>query len=121
MQFGAPELLKLLWIVPPLAFALLWRAQQRRLAWAVAGFVLLPLLMIPFALDTTRTIGFGFLGLLIGLAALQTHLDKPLHKKLTLALLAANLLIPSASYGQDFVVMESGLYEVIWSLFGGPV
>jgi hypothetical protein len=87
---------KLLWIIPVICATVLrkklpWRAQAMSILLLVA-----PLGLIPLAFDTSRLVGFGFLGIILCIAPLHAYAQK--HRALLLllhVLFLANLLLPS--------------------------
>lgn len=88
---------KLLWIAPVLAVAMLWNQKDTATSAAIVGITFFPVLLTLIAWDTTRVAGFGWLGLLIAVGVLLrewSRQPKAYHYAL-LALISANLLIPS--------------------------
>jgi hypothetical protein len=88
---------KLLWIAPAVAVAMLWNQKDKATSAAIVGITFFPVVLTLIAWDTTRVAGFGWLGLLIAVGVLLrewSRQPKAYHYAL-LALISANLLIPS--------------------------
>jgi hypothetical protein len=88
---------KLLWIAPALAVAILWNQKDKATSTAIVSITFFPVLLTLIAWDTTRVAGFGWLGLLIALGVLMREWDRQpkVYQYALLALISANLLIPS--------------------------
>ncbi len=104
---------KLFWIVGCVAAIKAWRNAERSVAWSILTPMLLPLVIIPFAVDTSRFAGFGFLGLLV---ALQYVVEREVLKPKALNTIAiVNLILPSVYVGLNSgVQMFPGLYHVVY-------
>lgn len=104
---------KLFWLVGMLAAIGAWRNAERPVATTILALMLLPLMLVPFAVDTSRFAGFGFFGLLVAVRyAIEHEVLKP---KTFMALSVVNLLIPSVYIGVNSgVMLFPGLYRVVY-------
>lgn len=115
---------KLLWLVFALLSYFLLMKKESMLFLSLLSMILFPIALVGFAFDTTRNVGFGFLGILISLDIwLQENQDFPKWLYLTIsALLYINLLIPIHSIIVDYPPSLQdypyrGLYQIIHSIF----
>ena len=103
---------KLLWLA--IGGALVDARHARRARAFVAVAALLPLLTLPIAVDGSRMVGFGFLGVLAALELFARHASR----RVLVALAALNLLIPSFYVGLNTGPrLEPGLYRSAVGLF----
>ncbi len=96
-----------------LRFPLFAAAVGVSVATTILALMLLPLMLVPFAVDTSRFAGFGFFGLLVAVRyAIEHEVLKP---KTFMALSVVNLLIPSVYIGVNSgVMLFPGLYRVVY-------
>lgn len=104
---------KLFWIVIAIGIVTAWRSGDKRFAAQILATVLLPLIIIPFAADTSRLAGFGFFGMLLAVKCVMEK--KVMSPAATTVLALLNLFIPSVYVGLNTgVVMQPGLYKALW-------
>lgn len=114
---------KLLWLLFFYLGCQLWQQKEKVSLVAIAALTFFPVLMIFIALDTTRLIGFGFLGLLISCSILFGELWQKIpkyHHYLLLFIIYSNILIPSHTVVliyQDSLSTYPyrGIYQLIYS------
>ncbi|HXG01565.1 MAG TPA: hypothetical protein VNL69_12285, partial [Bacteroidota bacterium] len=104
---------KLFWIVTATAAVRALKGGEPTVARTIIACTFVPLVVIPFAVDTSRFAGFGFLGLL---SAVRYVVDQKVLAGRTLDLVAIiNLLIPSVYVGLNSgVAMFPGLYSLLY-------
>lgn len=105
--------LKLLWVLVGVGIVAAIKAGETRLVWTAVCMTAVPALMLPVVLDTSRFMGYGFMGLLVLLQFLFTHgfLDRPLVK----SILWLNIVVPSFYVGLNVgIVCKPGVYELIY-------
>lgn len=104
---------KLFWIVIATAAVRALKGGEPTVARTIIACTLVPLVVIPFAVDTSRFAGFGFLGLL---AAVRYVVDQKVLTGRTFDIVAImNLLIPSVYVGLNSgVAMFPGLYSLLY-------
>lgn len=104
---------KLLWIFPVIAA---WRAFRRGSYWpavAVLFPLLFPLFTLPFAIDTSRLMGWGFAGVLLALLYLVKREGKM--PQYFMPLMLVNLLVPSLYIGLNTgPLIFPGLYKILY-------
>ncbi len=104
---------KLLWLIPLLAIGSAIRANRRQPAFSMAWILAVPLLTLPFAIDTSRLMGWGFAGVLLGLLYFARMDEKFLEKLKPLFLF--NLVIPSVYVGLNTgPLIFPGLYRILY-------
>ncbi len=114
---GVAIAFKLFWVVPIVAILYAIRNEEVRIAWAIAAVILFPLASLPFALDTSRLMGWSFVALLIGLQYLIN--TGVLTQRSVRVLAVANLLVPSFYIGLNSgIISQPGLYDVILRYLG---
>jgi hypothetical protein len=104
---------KLFWIVNGVAVVKAWKSGGRRDALFFVTALLLPLAILPFAVDASRLAGFGFAGMLL---ALKFVLDRGMISPVAMTVFSIlNLIIPSFYVGLNSgIVLQPGLYKLLW-------
>ncbi len=101
---------KLLWLVPISAWLSRGGASVRQRFWLTVT-LLFPFTMIPLV-DTSRLIGWGFVGFLYFLAQLIAVERRPWARSVGRVVLVLNLLIPSLYCGTNTgIITAPGLYQ----------
>jgi hypothetical protein len=104
---------KLFWLLGIPTALRAWRNTERSVAATILAFMLLPLAVVPFAVDTSRFAGFGFFGLLVAVQYAIEH--EALKPKMITALSLVNLVVPSVYIGLNSgMMMFPGVYRVLY-------
>jgi hypothetical protein len=88
---------KLLWFLLLYAVQRLWSDRERETALAMVSITVFAVVIILVAWDTTRLVGFGFLGMLIALVVVANDYSQLVksQRQILLAIVCANIILPS--------------------------
>lgn len=104
---------KLFWIAIGIAVVKTWNIGDRRLSLFILVALFTPLIILPFAVDTSRLAGLGFFGMLLAVKFLMER--NIINPAVAVAFSIANLLIPSFYVGLNSgIVFQPGLYRLVW-------
>jgi hypothetical protein len=111
---------KLFWILLALFLWVIWRKRDGTSLLRLLAITIFPVALTLFAWDTTRVAGFGWLGMAIALTLFlkETPELHYIYQYSAIALLCANLLIPSYNVvmfaaGSPTVYPYPGLYRIL--------
>ncbi len=106
---------KLLWI--PLGYVTfrLFREGEHWLALALGLLLLCPLILLPLGVDTSRLMGFGFFGLLVGMAIFLREYQSFPRRELMLYFILGSILVPSYYVDMNLtgIYAQHGLYPAM--------
>lgn len=113
---------KLLWLLPLLAVS--WCCRCLRLfEWiGIFAVLLAPALVVFVAVDTSRLMGYGFLGILACLALLDQQELSLTRRRILHGLFLANLAVPSVYCGLNTGIMTfPGAYSLLFHYVWAPL
>lgn len=112
---GVAMAFKAMWLVVAAAAVAAWRIGDRRFTWAAVTVVMIPVLLLPFAVDTSRVAGFGVAGLIACLAFVWARAESSRSWRVfAWAVAVVTILLPSTYIAVNTgEVVVSGLYALL--------